>query len=382
MIALESCKKYDYDIVREKIKAIFDAFGGIEKYVRPGAKVVLKPNLIARKKPEEAATTHPHILRAVAEICKNAGGNVIVAESPGGVYDKAALKSIYRYSGIEEAAITAGAELNFDTSVTKVQNPEGKYLKTVEILTPIAEADVVIDLAKLKTHGMMVYTGAVKNMFGAIAGVDKAEYHMKMPDYDSFADTMIDIFLSTKVRFCIIDGITGMHKDGPTAGEVIETGILIGSDNAFEADRAAMDIIGADTDRVPMARAAISRGLMSKNVDEIEITGDIDLAKARAGASGFVVKYNDSLSRLHFSDGIVGRALEKLMKPKPVFTKLCRSCGECARHCPVKAITVEKGKRAKADLNKCIRCYCCQELCPFKAVKIKKTPIAVLAGKI
>ena len=382
MIALESCEKYEYDVVREKVKAIFDAFGGAGKFVREGTKVVLKPNLISKKKPEEAATTHPYILRAAAELCIEAGGSVLVAESPGGVYDKATLRSIYKATGIEEAANAAGAELNYDTSVTKVQNPDGKYLKTLEILTPLAEADVIINLAKLKTHGMMVYTGAVKNMFGAIAGVDKAEYHMKMPDYDSFADTIIDIFLSTKVAFSIIDGITGMHKDGPTAGDPIDIGVLIGSDNAFEADRAAMYMIGADVERVPMARAAVERGLMPADIAGVVITGGCDIERARAQAKGFVVKYNDANSRLHFNDGIVGRALEKLMKPRPVFTKACRSCGKCAQHCPVKAITIEKGKRAKADLNICIRCYCCQELCPFKAVKIKKTLAARIAQKV
>jgi len=382
MVVLENCEKYEYELVREKVSAIFDAFGGVGKFVKPGAKVVLKPNLISKKRPEEAATTHPSILRAVAELCIGAGGSVLVAESPGGVYDKAALKSIYKASGIEDAAMQAGAELNYDTSVTKIQNPGGKYLKTLEILTPLAEADVIIDLAKLKTHGMMVYTGAVKNMFGAIAGVDKAEYHMKMPDYDSFADTIIDIFLSTKVTFSIIDAITGMHKDGPTAGDPIDIGVLIGSDNAFEADRAAMYMIGADLGRVPVARMAVERGLMTADIAEVEFKGGCDIERARALAKGFVVKYNDSNSRLHFSDGIVGRALEKLIKPRPVFTKACRSCGKCAMHCPVKAITVEKGKRAKADLNICIRCYCCQELCPFKAVKIKKTLVARIAQKI
>ena len=121
---------------------------------------------------------------------------------------------------------------------------------------------------------------------------------------------------------------------------------------------------------------------MSEDIAEVEIKGGCDIERARTLAKGFVVKYNDSNSRLHFSDGIVGRAMEKLIKPRPVFTKACRSCGKCAMHCPVKAITVEKGKRAKADLNICIRCYCCQELCPFKAVKIKKTLAARIAQKI
>ncbi len=382
MVVLQNCPDYDYDNVKKAVKAVFDAYGGIGSIVSAGQRVLIKPNLIARKKPEEAATTHPAVVRAVSELCREAGGSVIICESPGGVYDKAALRSIYKATGMEEAAEASGAELNFDTSVTKVQNPEGMYLKTLEILTPLTEADVIIDLAKLKTHGMMVYTGAVKNMFGAIAGVSKAEYHFKMPDYDSFANTIIDIFLSTKVRFCLIDAVTGMDRDGPTAGDPFDAGMLIGSDNAFEADRAALHCIGAPVKRVPMARTAVSRGLMPENAEDIETRGDLTLAEAKKRCAGFVVRYNDNNARLHFSDGPVGKALEKLMKPRPVFTKKCRSCGECARHCPVKAITVEKGKIAAVELGRCIRCYCCQELCPFKAVKIKTTLVSRLARKL
>ena len=382
MVVLESCASYEYDGVKAAVKAIFDAYGGIEKLVAPGTKVALKPNLVARRKPEEAATTHPAVLQAVAELCVQAGGQVVVCESPGGVYDKAVLKSLYKGTGIEDAALAAGAELNFDLSVTKVQNPDAVYQKTLEILTPLAEADVVINLAKLKTHGMMVYTGAVKNLFGAIPGIGKAEYHFKMPDYASFANTVIDIFLAVKPAFSIIDSVVGMHKDGPTAGEPFEAGLLIGSDNAFEADRVALDLIAARTERVPMAKEAIARGLMPESADAVTLAGDLSLEAARKRLSGFVVKYNDDCSRLHFSDGFLGRVMSKMVKPKPVFTKKCRSCGECARLCPVKAITVEKGKRAKADLDKCIRCYCCQELCRFKAVKIKKSPVTKLVQKL
>ncbi|MBO7407827.1 MAG: DUF362 domain-containing protein [Clostridia bacterium] len=382
MVVIEKCASYDRDAVKTAVMAIFDACGGIEKLVGPGTKVALKPNLVAKRKPEEAATTHPAVLQAVAELCAEAGGIVTVCESPGGVYDKTILKGLYKGTGIEDAALAAGAELNYDLSVTKVDNPEAMFQKTPEILTPLAEADVVINLAKLKTHGMMVYTGAVKNLFGAIPGIGKAEYHFKMPDYASFANTVIDIFLAVKPAFSIIDSVVGMHKDGPTAGEPFEAGLLLGGANAFEVDRVALDLISARTERVPMAKEAISRGLMPADIDEVELAGDISLAEARKRLSGFVVKYNDDCSRLHFSDGFLGKIMSKMVKPKPVFTKKCRSCGECARLCPVKAITVEKGKRAKADLDKCIRCYCCQELCRFKAVKIKKSAITKLAQKL
>lgn len=386
MVAIESCTAYEYDAVRAAVESVFAKFGGISRIVPKGSKVLLKPNLISKKKPEEAATTHPLIVRAVAELCFGAGAeSVLICESPGGLYDKNVLKAVYRVSGMEQAAAESGAELNYDTGVAKVDNPEAMYQKSLEILAPIAAADVVIDLAKLKTHGMMVYTGAVKNMFGAIAGVEKAEYHCKMPDYTAFANTLIDIFLAAKVKFSLIDAITGMHKDGPTAGEPIDMGLLIGSDNAFEADRAALEIIGAPCDRVPMAKAAIARGLMCASASELEISG-VPLEAARR--KEFVVRYNDSQANLYFvKDGVMGNVLRSSLQAKPVFTSDCRACGECARSCPVKAITVEPGEngkrgRARADLKLCIRCFCCQELCPFKAVKIRRSMLGKIVSKL
>ena len=377
MVFLQPCNTYDRETILPLVQAIFDAHGGISKYARPGIRVVIKPNLVAKKKPEEAATTHPSIVWACAKLCVDAGADVVIAESPGGLYDKPVLKSLYRVCGIEGAAEDSGAVLNYDTSVTHVDNPDGFYLKSLDVLTPLANADVIINLAKLKTHGMMTYTGAVKNMFGSIAGLVKAEYHCKMPSYDAFADTILDIYTAVRPTLNIIDGIVSMHKDGPTAGEPIETGILISSENGYHADRVAIACIQGDVTRIPMMRAALRRGFLSENLDDIEVRG---ASISSVVCKKFVVKYNDDGSKLHFSDGFLGKMLLSVLKPKPVVTKKCKSCGECAMCCPVKAICVEKGKPASINLELCIRCYCCQELCPFKAVKIKKTLIGKVIG--
>lgn len=378
MVFLQACNTYERDRILECVEAIFQVHGGVSRFAGPGKCVVIKPNLVAKKRPEEAATTHPSLVWACAKLLVEAGARVVIAESPGGLYDKPVLKSLYRVCGIEEAAKDSGAELNFDTSVTHVQNPEGLYLKQLDVLTPLTEADCIINIAKLKTHGMMAYTGAIKNMFGSIAGVTKAEYHCKMPSYDAFADTILDIYEAVKPSLNIIDGVEGMHKDGPTAGEVIRTGVLISSENGYEADRVAVACIQADPKRIPMMRAMVRRGKLPEDMTAIQVIGT---PVADLVCKKFVVKYNDDCANLHFSDGFLGKMLELALKPRPVITKKCRSCGECARCCPVKAIEIEKGKRAKIDLEKCIRCYCCQELCPFKAVKIKKTLIGKVVTK-
>lgn len=374
MVLIQKCSAYDREVVLERVREIFEVNGGVEAFAAPGMTVVIKPNLVGKKKPEEAATTHPSLVWAVAKLCREAGAKVVIAESPGGLYDKNFLKGIYKVTGIEQAAGDSGAELNYDLSETRVDNPGAMYMKSLDIITPVAQADTVISISKLKTHGMMVYTGAVKNMFGCIAGLKKAEYHMKMSDYDAFANSIIDIFLSTKVKLNIIDAVTGMERDGPTAGDPKEIGLLISSQDAFEADLTALDIIGVDPLRVPVFKNAVARGLCPANAASLEFAGEIRPDRARV--PDFKVNYNEQFANLHFLKGVWGKWFSALIRPRPVFhRKKCKACHECEKCCPAKVITVTKEKGAQVNLDGCIRCYCCQELCPFKAVTIKKPVI-------
>ena len=199
MVYVKNCETYEKGAVLECVREIFDRYNILDDV--SGLTVAVKPNLVCKKTPEHAATTHPSIVWAVCKLLKDAGADVVIAESPSGFYEPGILKSLYKVTGIEQAAIESGARLNFDTTVTEVDNPRGKYLKKLKILTPLAKADRIINIAKLKTHGMMVYTGAVKNLFGSVAGLEKTQYHFQLSDYNEFADCIIDIFLANAPVF-------------------------------------------------------------------------------------------------------------------------------------------------------------------------------------
>ena len=372
MVDIQACESYEKELILQKIQTVFAVHGGIEKFAAPGKKVVIKPNLVSKKKPEAAATTHPSLVWAVAKLCRARGAEVIIAESPGGLYEKNILQGIYRVTGMEQAAAESGAVLNFDLSEKTVKNGDAMYLKSLEILTPVAEADTVINISKLKTHGMMVYTGAVKNMFGTVAGLKKAEYHMNMSDYDAFANSIIDIYLASKPALNIIDAVIGMERDGPTAGDPKRMNLLLSGEDGFETDLAALGVIGVDPNRVPVLKNAITRGLCPADWQSLSYSG---LTPREAAVPDFIVNYNEQFNNLHFLPGIFGKWFSGMISPRPVFHReKCRSCGECAKCCPAKVITVTKENGATADLNRCIRCYCCQELCPFQAVSIR-TPV-------
>lgn len=369
MVYVKKCNEYDREIIYNLVSQIFEYYNMLEDVA--GLNIAVKPNLVAKKNPETAATTHPDIVWAVCKLLKDAGAHVVIAESPGGFYDENNLRALYKICGIEKAALDSGAELNFDTSETEVSNPQGKFLKKLKILTPLAKADRIINISKLKTHGMMTYTGAVKNMFGSIAGLEKTEYHFQLSDYEDFADCIIDIFLANSPVFNIIDAIVGMHKDGPTAGEPIALNTILAGPNAFELDLVGATLINAKYEQIPVFRQAKKRNLMHFDYQKLDVLGDeLEIKKE------FVVKYNEDAKRLHFANGILGQILSSSMRPRPVFDKKkCKACGECISCCPAKVIKLvgkDKEKYAKVDLDGCIRCYCCQELCLFKAVTIKR----------
>ena len=276
-----------------------------------------------------------------------------------------------------------GAVLNQDFSQKTVDNPGGKVLKNFTYTAYLDDADGIIDFCKLKSHGMMGMSNAAKNMFGAIPGTIKPEYHYKFPDYDNFADMIVDIDEYFKPRLSIADAITGMEGNGPTAGTPRFMGFLAASMSPHKLDLVCAEILGMSPETVPTLSAAIRRGLIPEKASELNLNADI---------SEFAVesfKYPTSKKGLDFSGGgnnpfmkavslMLGKALRSIPK---VNKNECVACGVCAKVCPAKAITIEN-KKLTIDRDKCIRCFCCQEFCPKGAMKVHRPIIARIADKL
>ena len=363
-VSIVRCERYSESdrAVREAVELI----GGIENFIKKGDKVVIKPNLVSRKNPDEAVTTHPDILRAVIDMATEAGGIVTVAESPGGPYNAAYLKSVYSGCGVDKAVEGTSATLNFETSFTEVHFPEGRTIKKMPIINPILEADVIISLAKLKTHAMTSYTGAVKNLYGVIPGTHKAELHFRLDERRAFCSMLVDLCECVKPTLSIMDAVWGMEGNGPTAGQSRHIGLVMASANAHALDKTACELIDYTVDEVDTVREAVERGL----VGDVEIVGEPlepliirDFVKPES---------HFNLLKLLSLPPAVNACVKNVLASRPKFDyKTCVKCGECARCCPPKAIDMDSGKPA-IDKKKCIKCFCCQELCPKKAVGIKR----------
>ena len=368
VVSLASCKNYTPEELKTALLKIFFDLGGIEKYVTAGVKIVLKPNLIMAKSPSTCATTNPEFIRQLAIILKEYGAQLFIAESPGGPYTSARLKAVYNACGITEVAAETGIVLNYKTDVVKKENPGGRFLKTLELIKSLVDADFIINLPKAKSHGQMTYTGAVKNMFGAVAGMFKVDYHMRMSEYDTFADAIIDVFLSVKPKLNIMDAVMGMEGNGPTNGNPRHIGLICASEDAFALDLTMLDILRLDPRKIPVLKQGMLRNLCVNNVSEVEIKGE---KPEKFFINNFSFPTRGTVNFFHAN--FLFKPFARFFKPYPCFLyDKCTSCGECMRVCPAKTIII-KDRKPYADLKKCVRCFCCQELCPSAAVEIKRS---------
>ena len=375
----------DYSQAEAAIRALVEQMGGMGRFVRPGERIVLKANLLRAAPPESAICTHPAVVEAVAKLVKEAGGTPVICDSPGGALHKeAVLRSLYEKTGMAAAAAAAGAELSMDSSTRTVSLPEGKVLRQAEIITPVAEADGVIDLCKMKTHVLMSMTGAVKNLFGVIPGLSKVGYHATHPDHATFADVLLDLTGYVKPRLSLMDGILAMEGDGPgSSGTPRQAGLLLAAANPLALDTAAGAIMNLPRQDNPVLLAAERRGLTPCRMEDVELIGgtveELRMADYKFPAS--------TKSNLMDFLGPLARPAERLCKkalsqtPRIDGAK-CVGCGICAKSCPGQAIAMTApGKKARISQKACIHCYCCHELCPQKAVELHQSWLGRLLTK-
>lgn len=361
------CSDYDENIVKECVYELLNRQTEELGFEISGKNILLKPNLLAKRTPNMAVTTNPQILKYAALFFTERGGEVLVADSPGGVYNASILKGVYKVSGIERAAEEGGAKLNFNTGY-KNMPADGKKSKNFDIIEPVVQADLVVNLPRLKTHALCEMSAAVKNMFGSIPGLMKAEMHARFPARSDFAAMLVDLCILTAPQINVLDAVICMEGNGPAGGSLKKVGLLLGGVNPFVLDRIGAYLMGYEANEVGTLSESIKRGLTPENIEEVEISGE-DIKPYKSdflrpdGHAGGIVKQIPTL---------FGGRVQKWMEPRPqVIEEKCIGCGECERCCPVKTIEIKDGK-AHINSEKCIKCYCCQELCAMKAIRVKR----------
>ncbi len=376
LVTLVECKTYDLVEVRQAITRSLEPFGGIESFISPGQRVALKPNILRAADPGRAVTTHPAVAAVVAELVIKAGGTPFIIDSPGTCipYVPNSLKRIYKKCGYMN--LSPPVELNMDCRFEEVSYIEGKVLKRFEILSPVMEADAIINLPKVKTHGLTYLTCGVKNLFGVIPGLHKPAYHGKFQNREDFSIMLIDLYKLLKPCLTICDGIIGMEGDGPSWGGTRRLGLVTASPDSFLLDMIISYLIGFDPMKIPYLMQASKDNLCPENIHAIKTVNDKKIETLRVPFSPPNSFINKNLSKdfklkQNILFNILCRTCKKILSVKPAIKKdSCQGCGICIKGCPKKAIKL-LGTKAIIDYNKCIHCYCCHELCPYNCVYIK-----------
>ena len=350
---LKTVKEYKESLIAPAIREMLEALD-IARDLRPGMKVVIKPNLVMAKKPDAPVTTHPLVVKAVAEWLREQGiEDITLAESSGGPYTPEHMKRIYHVCGMD--AIGDCIHLNEDCSAETVNCKDGFANHSFHLITPIVKADYIINICKLKTHAMTGYSGGIKNLFGTIPGLEKPQMHYRWPEIEDFSRMLVELAETVSPDFTIIDAIDAMEGNGPTGGTSHPLHLLLASRDIWTQDYFAAGLMGLDPMEIVMIRQAVEKGLAKP--DELKLVGD------PVPGSLTPFKKPDSIS-LDFAGNVPGFlrkpfvfVVSRLLKSYPqVNPKLCVGCGKCAESCPAGIIRIEN-KKAKFRKKGCISCF-------------------------
>ncbi|MFA5007975.1 MAG: DUF362 domain-containing protein [Candidatus Omnitrophota bacterium] len=356
-VVILKIEDYNRGIVKEKIRQALEKHFDTSKMFNAADKIVLKPNLLMEAAPEEAITTHPLFVEAVGQIFKEKGNTVFVADSPGGFVSNKGMDSIYEKTGIKEAAQNNGFSLLYPT--------QSFIVNDIPICWWAADCNrpesgfKMINLAKFKTHNVMVLTLATKNLYGCISGLHKSCLHKMYPKTEQFAGIVLKLYEMFKPKLNIVDGILALSGNGPAkSGRPIKLGLVILGDDALYTDYAIGKMLGIKDKDNPLIGEAKIRGYLKD--EELEVVSELngETVKGFELPDPFIINSIPSF---------LLNLLTPLISFKPeINSKRCKLCGKCVQVCPKAAIHLNKNLRI--DYKRCIMCMCCSEMCPHAAI--------------
>ena len=371
-VSIRKIDSYDPALLDLAIKDFLES-GKLTKLAK-AKRVLVKTNALGAYAPDRAVTTHPAVLEAVIKYLLSKGKEVWLGDSPGG---SLGFDHVFETCGYKALADKYQIKLvNLSTSGFREVISDGFPLRVTDV---IWRCGAVINVAKYKTHSLMAYTGALKNLYGLVPGMVKTEYHKEYPDTNSFASMLVALYgaVRSRITYNIIDGIVGMDGAGPAAGKPKHFNLLFGSTSIPALDFTASRIMGFKLKEVPYlfdalhkdgiipSRIVIPTSFRTYRIED----ADIGVVKLRSDALKYVPR-------------LAARAFKKVYDTRPVVGPDCQKCGVCVKGCPVQAISWQADGYPLIDPKLCIKCMCCHELCPYQKIEIHKSFITKVLERL
>ncbi len=368
-VYLTQCRDYGASL-DTAISAGLSAFGGISSLIRKGQKVLIKPNMLTDRSPEEAVTTHPEVVRCLIRKVREAGATPIIADSPSNAVK---LERVWEKTGFRRLCDEENiALLNLELAGSTQVDMNGM---SFNISKTVLEADFIINVPKVKTHVLTSMTAAVKNMYGTVPGFMKTNLHKSYPTSKEFGKLIATIYEKTKPGLNVADGIYAMEGNGPSGGTRVDLGII-----AVSTDAIAMDIVLCRAMGIEPASVTYLKHLCQPSLSTVE--QQIEVIPNSWQTLGIRPVRQPSTNVLNLIPGWFARLVRPLIWIRPAIDNKCVKCYQCIKACPAKALIRQNDNKPLLVPDNCIGCCCCHEVCPAKAIEMVHSPLVrMLTGK-
>ncbi len=365
-VALVKCAGYYPSSVEQSIREAIGLLGGIDKFVKPNSRVLIKPNLLMAREPESGIVTHPEVVRAVIHLLKDINAQIYVGDSPSAWEQRVeVIQSVWEKSGVKQVAQQEKVELvGFDRS---------RWYGKFPLTTWLTQVDYLISLPKFKTHDLTILTGAIKNLFGLVCGMYKVELHKRYFSPMAFARMLVDLYEIAPPTLTIVDGVLALEGEGPaTRGRTRYVNLIAAGTDCVSIDSILALIMGLKPEDILTTQEAAQRNLGSAQIKDIQILGE-----ELSAFQGAPFKLPITTFKYRIPKPIIELVRRFICFYPVIDLGLCSRCGACINICPQQVIK-QKDDTIIIDYSGCISCFCCQEVCPAAAISIKRSITAKL----
>ncbi|MGA1824507.1 MAG: DUF362 domain-containing protein, partial [bacterium] len=250
----------------------------------------------------------------------------------------------------------------------KVDNPQGKFFKSFYIAKPVMDADKIISVPKCKTHSLILFSGALKNLLGVVPGLLKIEFHKRCPKPMDLAETIVELFSVIRPHLSIMDAVVALEGDGPgTGGRPKKVGCILAGQDSVALDAVATSLINIEPFKILTTKIAAHKNFGKGTLEEIDIVGE---DSNNVIINDFMLPKGSIANKL---PAFLVTWLTSLISVRATIDRCaCSMCELCFKSCPVGAIR-KVDNYFVIDNNQCIKCLCCHEFCPNKAIKLKRS---------
>lgn len=378
VVGFERGVRYDTDSLRRALRAVLEPLGGIGAFIREGARVLVKPNLVAPASPETGICTHPLLVRAVCDlIAERRPARIRVGDMSGynflGEGERCA-----RESGLAAALAGGPAEIVlFEGTHAQAASGAFRVLEEIALSREVANADVVVSLPTPKMHRLTRYSGAIKNLFGCVAYGTRERLH-KSGSYRTFCEGVVDIFEHIRPALTIADMVRVQEGNGPCTGSPLDAGVILASADGVALDAVGQFLLGLGPEDVLTTTLARDRGLGESDLWRIDVAGRADWREARVeakppGRFHHFLQFGLPLPLL--------KVVSTAIRARPSFRRgACGECRICLDRCPSRALS-KFGEGVRRDAASCLLCFGCVAVCARGIATTRLDPVSAASKR-